>query len=473
MASKKSPSIFGTLQKTTEAASAVNGEFVRQLRVSDLEDNPMNRFSMAEDEQFLSTVESVKKDGFLEDIIVTPAAAEGKYRIVSGHRRVAAARKLGKTTVPCKVRHYEDSLAELRALMGANLHRRNLSPFDMARQLETLREVLKNEDKLPANIKEQSELMAEQTDLSRATVERYLDLLNLDETLTAWAEGGKMTMTDAYELARRSNAHLYPAVEEFVAKAGETDDFPVLVHRAIAYAKAAELPPAPPKAAPNALRSVDSFGRAIRRSTAQLCTLKLDDADKATAKRKLDTARSKPSKTALTDPIRTKKAASTACSLFLCSSLRDLAPRELQRAPVQGLCAVERQRRAGYRHRGIDARPAARAVLSRPVGKAVLALPAGKPRRVRLTDEQPRIDPLPRFAQQRLARLACLQHRADRLNFHHALRQSHAVTSVSVTVPGTPISRSPSAKLVPAPPSVKAVTSATPSRSSRMALTRA
>ena len=213
MASKKSPSIFGTLQKTTEAASAVNGEFVRQLRVSDLEDNPMNRFSMAEDEQFLSTVESVKKDGFLEDIIVTPAATEGKYRIVSGHRRVAAARKLGKTTVPCKVRHYEDSLAELRALMGANLHRRNLSPFDMARQLETLREVLKNEDKLPANIKEQSELMAEQTDLSRATVERYLDLLNLDDTLTAWAESGKMTMTDAYELARRSNAHLYPAVE--------------------------------------------------------------------------------------------------------------------------------------------------------------------------------------------------------------------------------------------------------------------
>ena len=73
------------------------------------------------------------------------------------------------------------------------------------------------------------------------------------------------------------------------ARAGEVEDFPALVHRAIAYAKAAELPPAPPKAAPNALRSVDSFGRAIRRSTAQLRTLKLDDADKATAKRKLDT----------------------------------------------------------------------------------------------------------------------------------------------------------------------------------------
>ena len=85
------------------------------------------------------------------------------------------------------------------------------------------------------------------------------------------------------------SVHLYPIVEDFVARAGETDDFPVLVHRAIAYAKAAELPPPPPRAAPNALRSVDSFGRAIRRSTAQLRTLKLEDADKATARRKLDT----------------------------------------------------------------------------------------------------------------------------------------------------------------------------------------
>ena len=39
-------------------------------------------------------------------------------------------------------RRYPDRLSELRALMGANVHRRSLSPFDMARQLETLREVL-------------------------------------------------------------------------------------------------------------------------------------------------------------------------------------------------------------------------------------------------------------------------------------------------------------------------------------------
>lgn len=286
---KKTASIFSTLQKTAENASAVNGELVHQLPVEALEMNPLNRFSMKEDEQFLATVSSVEKDGFLEDIVVTPAG-EGRWRIVSGHRRVSAARKLGKTSVPCKVRTYPDRLAELRALMGANIHRRNLSPFDMARQLETLRDVLRQEDKLPENVKEQALLMAEQTELSRATVERYLDLLNLDETLTAWAENGQMTMTDAYELARKKNQHLYPVVESFVEKAENKSDFPALVHRAVAWAKAAELPPPPPKAAPSPLRTVESFGRSIRRSTAQIKSLELgEEADRETARKKLET----------------------------------------------------------------------------------------------------------------------------------------------------------------------------------------
>lgn len=221
MAGKKSPSIFSTLQKTTENASAVNGELTRQLPVASLVDNPLNRFSMAEDDEFLSTMRSVEQDGFLEDIVVTPDG-ENTWRIISGHRRV----------------------------------------------------------------------MAAQSDLSRATVERYLDLLNLDETMTGWAERGEMTMTDAYEMARRKNVHLQAAVEEYVAHNNANGDFPGLVHRAIAWAKAAELPPPPPKPAPaaNPLRTVDSFGRAVRRSTAQLKALDLSaDVDRTTARKKLDT----------------------------------------------------------------------------------------------------------------------------------------------------------------------------------------
>ena len=90
MAAKKNPSIFSTLQKTAANASAVNGEFTRQLPLDALVDNPLNRFSMAEDDEFLSTMRSVEQDGFLEDIVVTPDG-ENTWRIISGHRGVMAA----------------------------------------------------------------------------------------------------------------------------------------------------------------------------------------------------------------------------------------------------------------------------------------------------------------------------------------------------------------------------------------------
>ena len=143
---------------------------------------------------------------------------------------------------------------------------------------------------LPENVKEQAELMAQQTELSRATVERYLDLLNLDETLTGWAETGRMTMTDAYELARKKNRPLYPIVEEYVAQNDRGEDFPGLVHRAIAWAKTADTPAPAPRPASNPLRTVDSFGRSVRRSTAQLKSLDFSsEADKVSARKKLDT----------------------------------------------------------------------------------------------------------------------------------------------------------------------------------------
>lgn len=293
MSRKNSPSILSTLQKTAEHASTANSELVRQLPVEALEDNPMNRFSMAEDEQFQSTLTSLEQDGFLDDIIVTPSGA-GRWRIVSGHRRVAAARKLGLATVPCKVRQYPDTLSELRALMGANLHRRNLTPFDLSRQLLVLREELAKAGALPEGAKEQAQRLAEESRLSRATVERYLDLWNLSETLTAWAEGGQMSMTDAYELARKKNLYLQPLVEDYVSRATEQEkaDFPALVHRAVVWAKSAgqELSKPTPAGTLDPIRTVENFSRSLRRSASQLQGIAgAAPEERETLQKKLDT----------------------------------------------------------------------------------------------------------------------------------------------------------------------------------------
>lgn len=201
---KSKPSLFGTLQKTTTISAEVNSEIIRQIQIDKLLDNPLNRFSMEEDEEFERSLKSIEKDGLWEDIIVTPSE-DGYYRIISGHRRKRIAQKLGLTTLPCKVRTYQTELDEARALIGENIHKRSITPLDMAYQLETLCGVLDRAG-MSNSVQERVEQIIEQTGLSRATILRYFDLLRLNDTVVEWINKGAMSMTDAYFLAQKNNS---------------------------------------------------------------------------------------------------------------------------------------------------------------------------------------------------------------------------------------------------------------------------
>lgn len=220
---KAKPSLFSTLQQTTAISSEVNSELVRKIPVDKLLDNPLNRFSMKEDEEFERSLKSIEKDGLWEDIIVTPSE-NGYYRIISGHRRKLIAQKLGLSTLPCKVRTYQSELDEARALIGENIHKRSITPLDMAYQLQTLSEVLDRAG-MPNSVHERVEQLIEQTGLSRATILRYLDLLRLNPTIVKWINDGAMSMTDAYFLAQKNNSILQDRVIDEVQKI--EDDIPL------------------------------------------------------------------------------------------------------------------------------------------------------------------------------------------------------------------------------------------------------
>ncbi len=215
---KTKPSLFSTLQKTAVISSEVNGELIRKIPVDKLLDNPLNRFSMQEDEAFQRSLQSIEKDGLWEDIIVTPAE-NGYYRIISGHRRKRIAQKIGLTTLPCKVRTYQTELEEARALIGENIHRRSITPLDMAYQLDTLCQVLDRAG-MPNSVHERVQQLMEQTGLSRATILRYLDLLRLNQTIVSWINQGLLPMTDAYFLAQRNNCILQDRMVQEVEKMG-------------------------------------------------------------------------------------------------------------------------------------------------------------------------------------------------------------------------------------------------------------
>lgn len=287
---KPKTSLFSTLQKTADVSSSVNSELVRQIPVERLFDNPMNRFSTKEDEAFIRSMNSIEQDGFFEDLVVTPTD-DGNYRIISGHRRAAIARKLGMKQVPCKVRTYKDELEEARALIGANIHKRSISPLDMARQLQVLSEVLDRAQGV-SGTKERIVQLSEQTGLSTATVERYLDLLHLDEPVVDLINSGDITMSDAYELARKKNLFLQDVVVASAQQMDQSIPMTERIHTALTKAKedALSLGYSPSKSivpvSPS--KTVERYWKKTKKMSEQITEISAESIDDPLLSEKLD-----------------------------------------------------------------------------------------------------------------------------------------------------------------------------------------
>jgi ParB/RepB/Spo0J family partition protein len=77
---------------------------------------------------------SIETQGILQPILVQiqPPGTKPLYRVIDGHRRVAAAKQLGMRTVPCIVRdHVQHEIID--AQLTANLHRKDLTPLEEAK----------------------------------------------------------------------------------------------------------------------------------------------------------------------------------------------------------------------------------------------------------------------------------------------------------------------------------------------------
>lgn len=84
-------------------------------------------------------IESVKQNGILEPIIVTPKG-DGKFKIIAGERRYHAAVACGFTTVPCVEIIIENEAQALELALVENLQRKDLDPFEEAEGYLTLQE---------------------------------------------------------------------------------------------------------------------------------------------------------------------------------------------------------------------------------------------------------------------------------------------------------------------------------------------
>lgn len=117
---------------------------IRDIAVSLLEPYHTHTFAVSVTEDFK---ESVQRMGVIEPLLIAQSTNYGKYEVISGHRRLEAAKAVGLTTLPCRIAR-EDTPREIldEVMVITNLQRRNtFTKMELARSLKLLNDSRKKQ----------------------------------------------------------------------------------------------------------------------------------------------------------------------------------------------------------------------------------------------------------------------------------------------------------------------------------------
>lgn len=135
-------------------------------------------------------IESIAGIGVLQPLTVAPAAdffESHTYVVIAGHRRLAAARIAGLTTIPCLVRpDLTLEVDQLQAMLVENIQRSDLTVMEEAVAYEQLGLMGVTAAKI-----------AKTTGRSRQTVESRLKLMDLPEKARGRVDSGQLSLKDA------------------------------------------------------------------------------------------------------------------------------------------------------------------------------------------------------------------------------------------------------------------------------------
>lgn len=143
------------------------------IELNQIDENSVNSeiFSMDNIEHLAKII---KEEGFNTPITVYKKS-DGRYEILSGHRRYKAMKYLDAKTIPACVLKEPDDILKKKILISSNMASRRLSPYEIANQIKYYKSILK-EAKVKGNIRKE---IAEYFNISEANVYRYECLLNL------------------------------------------------------------------------------------------------------------------------------------------------------------------------------------------------------------------------------------------------------------------------------------------------------
>ena len=180
---------------------------IRDIPLTEIDDFPDHPFKVRDDEDMAQLVESVKERG-----VITPATVrqkeDGRYELISGHRRKRACELAGFETLRCEVVDLNRDEATI-LMVESNYQRSQILPSEKAFAYKMRLEAMKRQAGRPSkenvspvgtNLRT-DEIIAQECGDSRNQIHRYVRLTNLVPELLDYVDEGRIKMRPAVELS--------------------------------------------------------------------------------------------------------------------------------------------------------------------------------------------------------------------------------------------------------------------------------
>lgn len=180
-------------------------ETIQNIKISDIDNFKDHPFKVLENEELQQMVESIKANGVLQPVTVRKTS-DGRYEMISGHRRKKACEILGIDKIPAVVRELDNDQATIM-MVDSNFQREKLLPSEKAFAYKMKYEALKHQGKTfgpvdqklntsgPIDRKSSAEILGERHGESEKTVRRYIRLTYLIPELLEYADNNELGLS--------------------------------------------------------------------------------------------------------------------------------------------------------------------------------------------------------------------------------------------------------------------------------------
>ena len=226
MARNKSTEIeltaYDDLFQTDESREEAKLSKIRDIPISEIDEFPDHPFKVLMDEDMQQLVESIKRNG-----VMTPATVrlkeDGRYELISGHRRRKACELAGLETLKCEVKDLSRDEAII-IMVESNLQRSTILPSEKAFAYKMRLEAMKRQAGRPTKdnyspmgnnleFATSSDELAEKVGESKNQIFRFIRLTELVPEILQMVDDRQIAFRPAVEISYLSEEQQYTLLE--------------------------------------------------------------------------------------------------------------------------------------------------------------------------------------------------------------------------------------------------------------------